>query len=313
MKSLSENSCKKMTTIGGQALIEGIMMKGPRCSAMAVRKSDGEIETEVWDTGAPKWYSKVPIVRGIFTMISTLATGYKCLMRSADLSGMADEEEESKFEKWLNDHLGDKVTYLFNAIVTVLSLVIVIGLFMILPAFVVKLLSGVVTIPWVLTLIEGVLKIAIFITYLYAVTRMKDIQRVFAYHGAEHKTIACYEAGEELTPENARKYTRFHPRCGTSFLLIVLIVSIIVFSVVTWESVAMRVALKILLLPVVIGISYEIIRWAGRYRNPFTRAISAPGLWLQNLTTFEPDDSQLEVAIAALLPCIPENQDEDKW
>lgn len=289
------------------------MMRGPHQSAMSVRKSDGTIYTETWDTGGNKWYTKMPLVRGIFNLFSMLALGYKCLMKSAEISGIAEDEEPSKLEIWLEKHLGDKVTWLFNILVSVFAAVITVFLFMLLPATIVKFLGSTFSAPsFLLTIAEGILKIAIFVLYLFAISRTSDIHRVFQYHGAEHKTIACYEAGDELTPENAMKYTRFHPRCGTSFMLIVLIISIIVFSVVTWSSIWMRVALKILLLPLVVGISYEIIRLAGRYDNALTRAVSAPGLWLQNFTTFEPDASMLEVAIASMQPCIPENEDEDR-
>ena len=185
---------------------------------------------------------------------------------------------------------------------------------MLLPASIVKFLGTRLQAPtFVMTILEGCIKIIIFILYLFLVTRMKEIQRVFQYHGAEHKTIACYEAGEELTPENARKHTRFHPRCGTSFLLIVLVISIFVFSVLSWDNIWMRVVLKLVLLPVVVGVAYEIIKLAGRYSNPFTRMISAPGLWLQRLTTFEPDDTMLEIAIVAMKPCIPENPKDDLY
>ncbi len=288
------------------------MMRGPKTSAMAVRKPDGSIEVETWSTGSRQWYSKIPIVRGVWSLFSSLAMGYRCLMKSAEISGMTEEEEPSKFDLWLEKHLGDKMAWIFNVLVSVLAAVIAIGLFMLLPAAVVKFLGGMVNASsMVLSLVEGLIKIVVFILYLFLVTRMEDIHRVFQYHGAEHKTIACYEGGEELLPENAKNFTRFHPRCGTSFLLIVLVISILMFSVVTWSSLWMRVALKILLLPVVVGLSYEVIRFAGRHDNLLTRIISAPGLWLQRLTTFEPDESQLEVAIAAMKPCIPEDgQDE---
>ena len=290
------------------------MMKGPHTSAMAIRKQDGSITVETWATGGGKWYSKVPVVRGVVNFISMLFQGYKCLMRSAELSGFAEDEEPSKFDKWMDAHLGKGAVWIFNILVTVFAVLIAVGLFMLLPSAIVKYAGALTSAPAaVLTLIEGVLKIAIFVLYLFAVTRMSDIHRVFEYHGAEHKTIACYEAGDELTPENAKKYIRFHPRCGTSFLLIVLVLSILVFSLLTWDSVWMRVGLKLLLLPVVVGISYEIIRFAGRHNNPVTRVISAPGLWLQRLTTFEPDLTQLEVAIAAMKPCIPENGTDDLY
>ncbi|MEM1484832.1 DUF1385 domain-containing protein [Oscillospiraceae bacterium PP1C4] len=307
---MTKKSCDatKKTSIGGQALIEGVMMRGPHITAMSVRKADGTIATETWETGGHKWYAKLPIVRGIFNLFSMLTLGYKCLMKSAEVSGFSEGEEPSKFDAWVDKHLGDHAVWIFNVLVTVLSMVLTIGLFMIIPSALVKLIGSAFSASnFLLSLVEGIIKIGIFVLYLFLVTRMSDIQRVFQYHGAEHKTIACYEAGAELTPENAKKFTRFHPRCGTSFMLIVLVISILVFSVLTWDSIWMRVALKVVLLPLVVGISYEIIRFAGRHDNAFTRAISAPGLWLQNLTTFEPDESQLEVAIAAMTPCIPED------
>lgn len=314
---MSENKVKpelKKTSIGGQALIEGVMMRGPHISAMSVRNPQGEIVTETWETNSDHWYNKVPFVRGIFNFISMMILGYKYLMKSAEIAGMSDEENEepSKFDVWVDKHLGRGAVWIFNTLVTIVAVAISIGLFMLLPAWIIKGLSMLFVAPPVfMTICEGVLKIAIFVLYLFLVTRMKDIQRVFQYHGAEHKTIACYEAGDELTPQNAKNYTRFHPRCGTSFLLIVLVISIFVFSVLSWDNVWLRVVLKILMLPLVVGISYEIIRFAGRHNNPFTRFISAPGLWLQRLTTFEPDETQLEVAIASMLPCIPENEKDD--
>ena len=305
----------KKTSIGGQALIEGVMMRGPHISAMAVRKPDQTIHLKTWDTGGKKWYHHVPLLRGVLNFITMLVVGYRCLMESAEIAGMADAEEEpSKLEKWLADHLGNHMTLVFNIVTGVLAVIICLGLFMLLPASIVKILGTRLQAPtFVMTILEGCIKIIIFILYLFLVTRMKEIQRVFQYHGAEHKTIACYEAGEELTPENARKHTRFHPRCGTSFLLIVLVISIFVFSVLSWDNIWMRVVLKLVLLPVVVGVAYEIIKLAGRYSNPFTRMISAPGLWLQRLTTFEPDDTMLEIAIAAMKPCIPENPKDDLY
>lgn len=304
----------KKTSIGGQALMEGVMMRGPHVSTMAVRKPDKTIYLETWDNGPKRWYQYIPFARGIFNFITMLIVGYRCLMKSAEISGMSDLEDEkpSKFEQWLDEHLGDKMTVIFNILVTVFALAISLGLFLLLPSAIVKFLGGLFTAPpIVMTIVEGVIKITIFVLYLFLVTRMKEIQRVFQYHGAEHKTIACYEAGDELTPENAMKHTRFHPRCGTSFLLIVLVISIFVFSVLSWDNLWMRVGLKLLLLPLVVGIAYELIKLAGRYDNALTRIISAPGLALQRLTTFEPDETQLEIAIAAMKPCIPENEKDD--
>lgn len=308
---------KFKTSIGGQALIEGVMMRGPGNCAMAVRMPDGTIDVEEWALPKTKpWYRRTPFVRGIFNMAGSLYTGYKCLMKSAEKAGMEEEEEPGKFERWLAGKLGKSVMSVASVFAVVLGAALAVGLFVALPAFLTGLL-GRYAIPLLPPLaksaIEGVLKMAIFIGYLALVSRMSEIRRVFEYHGAEHKTIACYEAREELTVENIRAKTRFHPRCGTSFLLIVLVISILVFSVVTWSSVIIRILLKLLMLPVVVGVSYEIIQYAGRHDNPLTRAVSAPGLWLQRLTTNEPDDSQIEVAIASMLPVIPQVKGEDSW
>ncbi len=308
----NKRSCEiKQTSIGGQALIEGVMMRGPHQSAMAIRRPDGSIQTETWETfaGGRKWYQSVPILRGCFSFVDSLRVGYRCLMRSAEIAEY--EEEPSAFEKKLIQLFGPKASSFLTYFAMALGGVIAVLLFMVLPAFLVGLLGD--SIPdWSRSAIEGVLKITLLISYLALVSKSKDMHRMFQYHGAEHKTIACYEAGEELTPENVKKYTRFHPRCGTSFLLIVMVVSIIVFSVVTWESLFLRVVLKLLMLPVVVGISFELIRYAGRYRNPLTRFISAPGLLLQRLTTAEPDTEHIETAIASMLPCIPEDN-SDQW
>lgn len=306
------------TSIGGQAVIEGVMMRGPDKTAMAVRQPNGEIALELWE-GSPHtaWYKNTLFVRGIFNFIDMMKLGYKCLMKSAELSGsdMMDEEP-SKWEKKLNDMFGDKLMNIVAAVAMVLGVGIAVTLFMALPTVLSKganYLAGGIIPNIGLSFLEGGLKIIIFILYLSMVRKMPEMKRMFSYHGAEHKTIACYEAKEELTVENVRKYTRFHPRCGTSFLLIVLIISILVFSVVTWQNGFIRVALKILLLPFVVGIAYEIIKLAGRYDNGLTRVISAPGLCLQRLTTNEPDDSMIEVAIASIKPVIPTQEGADKW
>ncbi len=309
------NQAHKKTSIGGQALIEGIMMRGPETSSMAVRQPDGEISLSVWPTdkaGKKPWYKSTPFVRGSFNFIDMMALGYKCLMKSADLAGF-EEEEPSKLEKKLMELLGDKFSAIFGSAAMLLGVALSIGLFMVLPTVLVGFIKHFINSQAILTAIEAVTKITIFVLYLYAVSKLGDVKRVFEYHGAEHKTIACYEAGEELTVENVRKYPRFHPRCGTSFMLIVMVVSVLVFSFASWNSVIGRVLLKLILLPLVVGISFEIIKLAGRYDNPLTRAISAPGLWLQNLTTYEPTDDQIEVAIAAMKPCIPNDQQQDQW
>lgn len=318
---MSENKdcsiCKK-SSIGGQALLEGVMMRGPEKSAMAVRKPDGEIDLEIWDMPKPKWYKKVPFLRGPVNFVDSMITGYKCLMKSADkaMDGLP-EEEPSKFEKWLTDKLGDKLMGIVMVIASVLGVALALGLFIYLPALITKGIS--LLIPamsdFVKTCIEGIIKMAIFIGYMWATSLMNDIKRTYEYHGAEHKTIATYEHGEELTVENVKKHSRFHPRCGTSFMFLVLFISIIVFTVlqVPWDVIWLRALIKLITLPIIVAIAYEIIKLAGRYDNLATRIISAPGLWIQRLTTREPDESQIECAIAAFKPCIPEDQQKDQW
>lgn len=306
--------CCKRTSIGGQAIIEGVMMRGPELSAMSVRTPDGSIDTETWvNKGAKAWYKKAPFVRGVFNLIDSLFLGYKCLMKSAEKSGMDLDEEPTKFEKWLIAKFGDKMMKVISAFALVLGALLAMLLFMVIPTYSIKLIDMFFPLGGFKTILEGLMKIAIFVGYLALVAKMPEIRRVFEYHGAEHKTIACYESGEELTVENVRKYRRFHPRCGTSFILIVLVISIIVFSFVPWFSGVLRILIKLLLLPVVVCIAYEIIKFAGRHDNLLTRIISAPGLWLQRLTTAEPDDSQIEVAIASMIPVIPNEGDADKW
>lgn len=308
--------------IGGQALIEGIMMKGVYKSAMACRLPNGEIDLEVWDEKDPKknpWYKKTPFIRGSFNFVSSMITGYKCLMKSADkqLDDDSEEEEMSKFEKWLTDKLGDKLMNIVSIIALVFGLVLSLFLFKFIPTLITKPLTNSSVLR---TIVEGLVKITIFIGYLGVTSLLKDIKRTYQYHGAEHKTIACLEAGDELTVENIKKHSRFHPRCGTSFLLISLFTSIFVFSFIPrFEEVsqALKIVYRLLvqtaLLPLIIGISYEFIRLAGRNNNALTRFISSPGLQLQRLTTKEPDDKQIEIAIAAVKPCIPDNLEDDQW
>ena len=308
MDKNEKQSCAIKTSVGGQALLEGIMMKGPYKSAMAVRKPNGEIDLSTWETKQLTGIRKVPFVRGTFNFIDTLIKGYECLMKSAEISGQ--EEEPDKFELWLNKTFGKAAGSVFSFLITLVAGVLAIGLFFGVPALITNLVSEYITNKVVLSAIEGIIKIGLFLVYIIGVSNMKDIRRTFMYHGAEHKTIFCYEQGLELTVENVRKQQRFHPRCGTSFLLIVLVVSILVSSVITWESVLIRVLLKIAMLPITVGISYEIIKFAGRHDNWLTRIISAPGLWLQNFTTKEPDDSMIEIAIAAVTPVLPENPED---
>ena len=302
------------TRVGGQALMEGIMMKGNGKICVAVRDPEGRIVLKHEDVVSRAWH-KLPLVRGMLNMIDNFVSGYKYLMYSAEISMGEDfEEEPSKLEKWLMDKLGEKFEKALMAVAGVLGVLLAVLLFMAVPAFVVGLLGRFLPLPAMAKVaLESAMKIVVFIAYLALCTRMKEIHRVFEYHGAEHKTIACYEAGEELTVENIRKHSRFHPRCSTSFMILVLLVSIFVNAFLSWDNLLIRVAGKLLLLPVVMGISYELIMLAGRYDNLFTRAFSAPGLWMQRLTTFEPDDSMLEVAIAAVTPVLPEKPEDCVW
>lgn len=301
------------TSVGGQALMEGIMMRGPKKICVAVRKPDGEIDLTMEDVKHHKW-QKIPFVRGAFSMIENLVLGYRYLMHSAEVSMPEEEQEEpGKLDKWLQEHTGPKFQNFLMGLAAVMGGMLAIVLFMVLPTAIVGGVNHFVNLGWGKVLLESALKIAMFVIYLFLCTRMKDIHRLFEYHGAEHKTIACYEAGEELTVENIRRHCRFHPRCGTSFMILVLIVSILLFSVLPWSSTGLRVFLKLLLLPVVMGISYELIKLAGRYDNLATRIISAPGLWLQRLTTFEPDDSMIEVAIVAVKPVLPSRPEDGLW
>ena len=308
MENNEKQSCAIKTSVGGQALLEGIMMKGPEKSAMAVRKPNGEIDLSVWDTKKLTGIRKIPFIRGTFNFIDTLIQGYDCLMKSAEISGQ--QEEPDKIELWLNKVFGKAAGAVFGTVVTFLAAALAIGLFFGVPALICGFIGNYVENKIFLSAIEGVIKIAMFLAYIIGVSKMSDIRRTFMYHGAEHKTIFCYEKGLELTVENVRKQQRFHPRCGTSFLLIVLVVSVLVSSVITWENVFIRVLLKVLMLPVTVGISYEIIKFAGRHDNWFTKIISAPGLWFQNFTTQEPDDSMIEIAIAAVTPVLPENPED---
>lgn len=306
------------TSIGGQAVMEGVMMRGPKEIATAVRKSNGEIiiDKKTASSIFTKYkFLKIPILRGVISFFDSMITGVKCLMFSAEQVDLEDGEEykPSKFEKWMDDTFGDKIKDIVIYFSVFVSLIFSIGLFILLPTVLVGWMKHFIVSAPLLSLCEGGVRIVIFLAYLFLVSRMKDIQRVFEYHGAEHKTIAAYEHGEELTPENARKYSRLHPRCGTSFLLIVMIISIIFFSFLKWETVWQRMLYRLLLLPVVAGVSYEIIKFAGRSDSKFVKWLTSPGLVLQLLTTREPDDSQLEVAIAALKSVMTGNKDDDRW
>ena len=311
------NASKELkTSIGGQALIEGIMMRGPKKQATVVRTKDGLV-TKIDDLKLVK--DKYPVlgfvfIRGVVNLVNSMTVGMSALMFSADQIPDDEQEEPSKFENWVNKRFGDEAAK--NILVTVAA-VLGIGfsvlLFMILPTFLVGIFTDYIHSRVLRNLLEGCFRITIFLSYMWLATRLEDIKRMWGYHGAEHKTIFCYEKGLPLTLENVRVQPRTHPRCGTSFMFIVMIVSILVFSAATWSNVWIRIALRLLLLPVVVAISYEIIRLAGKYDNIFTRIISAPGKALQRLTTQEPDDEMIEVAIEAMLLVIPDDPEEAAW
>lgn len=305
---------KKKTSIGGQALIEGIMMRGPFLTSMATRMPDGSIEVETWDThksGKTPWTRRAPFIRGIFNMVDSMVVGYSCLMKSAEKAGV--EEEPTKFDKWLEKKLGHNMMKMLGGFAAVLGVALAAVLFIFIPTGLSSLLKPLIGTGVGLSLIEGLIKVIILVGYMWLCSRMKDMRRVFEYHGAEHKSVACYEAGLPLTVENIRPQRRFHPRCGTSFLFLVVFISIIVGSFISWDNPAIRMLLKLALIPVVVGISYELIKLAGRSDGILTRIISAPGMWLQHITTCEPDDGQIECAIAALNAVIPEDENADRW
>ena len=324
---------KFKTSIGGQALIEGIMMRGPEKDAIVVRGKDGltvELsDRKVYKPGSfPTW----PFVRGCVNFFDSQVKGVKALMRSADLAPeeYAEEEQPSQIDLWLEKKLGnEKFQEYLIGFAVFLGLAMSIGLFFLLPMVIGSFFDGFIKSTVGLNLVEGLIRMVIFMAYMILVSRMKEMKRVFSYHGAEHKTIRCYEAGLPLTVENVRQQTRLHPRCGTSFLLVVMVISILIFSIASSLLLdifpaleAMRgsflyrlimIVFKLALLPVVVSITYEINRWAGRHDNAFTHILTAPGMWMQNFTTNEPDDSMIEVGIAAVKAVLPEEEGADRW
>ena len=328
--SKKETQEKFKTMIGGQALIEGIMMRGPEKDAIVVRTADGiQVETTPRKIRPKGSFATWPFVRGAVGFFDAQVTGVKALMRSADLSPEESQEEPSKFDQWLEKKLGSKKfqSFLVGTAVA-LGLGMSILLFFILPEIIVDLFSRWIPGNLLQNLVKGVVRIAIFVGYMLLVSRMKEMKRVFSYHGAEHKTIRCYEAQLPLTVENVRKQTRKHPRCGTSFLFVVMILSILIFSVATELLVlipglaaldgtilfkVIMILLKLLLLPVVVAFAFEINRFVGHHDNWFTRILTAPGMWFQNFTTFEPDDEMIEVGIASLEAVLPEEEGTDRW
>lgn len=302
---------KKYTSVGGQAVIEGVMMRGVDTISVAVRKPDGEIELKVEPLAAVARmaWTKWPIFRGIFGFFDSLIIGMKALMFSAEFfEEGADDEPQGKFDLWVEKTFGDKADQVLIWTSVMISIGFVVLFFMVLPVFVIGSLR-----PWIhngiaLSALEGALKLGLFVAYILVISRMKEIRRVFEYHGAEHKVIHCFESGKELTVENARSFTTLHPRCGTSFLLIVMVISILVFSLISWNSVWIRVAWKLVLLPLVAGLSYELLKWSSKKETTLTRIIKAPGMAMQKLTTREPDDRQLEVALAAMKAVVAEKE-----
>lgn len=317
------------TSIGGQALIEGIMMLGPDKSATVVRDKEG-IHTKVEARKpAKKGFSfrKIPFIRGVFNFCTSMTIGVKALMYSAEFfvddTDPVPEEKKSKLDKWLESEKAEGVVV---TLAVVLGILMSVGLFIVVPSILGSVLSRWIREDILLYLIEGLIRIVILVLYMFLSSKMKDMKRVFAYHGAEHKTIRCYEARLPLTVENVKKQTRLHPRCGTSFLFVVLFLSILVFSVasillrpITPEfdsailNALVRIALKLILLPIVVGMAYELNRTVGRHDNWLTRAVSAPGMWLQYITTNEPDESMIEVGIEALTLVLPDEEGSDKW
>lgn len=305
------------TSIGGQALIEGILMRGPEKQSIAVRRPDGGIELKTEELTLIKEKYPVlglPLIRGTVIFLDSMVKGVKALMWSAEFFPETEETEPSKFEQWLEAKLGtEKFNQFIIYFAVALGIAFSVGLFILLPAFIFGLLQKVISSFFVRNLIEGIVRIAIFFVYIILCSRQEDIHRVFCYHGAEHKTIFCYERGLPLTVENVRKMPRHHPRCGTSFLFVVMVIAILVFSVVRVENVLAQMLLKLLLLPVVVGITYEINRYLGRHDHLLSRICAAPGLWMQNFTTNEPDDSMMECAIAAMQEVIPQQAGQDAW
>ncbi len=386
--------------IGGQALIEGVMMKGAFRGAMACRLPNGEIDIETWDLPASfetdpktgkqrivrKWYNRIPLVRGCVNFVMSMIDGYRCMMKAAEkqydeevddycawkkhekidklpeseayekfaewlkaerekidaekakedknyqplgapdaetvkkrweylkkASENYDYEEPSKLEQWLDDKLGDKIFNIIMVIGMVIGVVVAFGLFLYLPRLIVSFIKPLTDSRVVKSCAEGLVKMLLFVGYMWLTGQMKSIRRTYEYHGAEHKTIACFEAALPLTVENVKKQVRFHPRCGTSFIFLVLLISIFFGCFNPYTVVWQRVLFGLVLLPLIMGVSYELIRIAGRYDNIFTKILSAPGLWIQRITTKEPDASQIECAIAAMTPCIPENLEDDIW
>ena len=310
-KKEKNNVCPRLGKVGGQAVLEGVMMRSGDKWCLAVREDEGGIavrDGEYVSLRKKHKFCNIPIIRGVINFVEMLKLSMDMLTASAEMIGIEAEESESKFDKWVSEKFGDKLMKGVMAVATVLGVVLSVGLFILLPTFVTRLClgKGDGTFQPIRALIEGVLKIGIFVLYIFLVGLMPDIKRTFRYHGAEHKSVACYEKGLELTPENAATCTRFHPRCGTSFIFVMLILSIIISAFIPFTNTWLRSAVKFLLLPITVGLGFEFIMYAGRHDNVLTKILSAPGLWMQRLTTKNPDESQLEIAITALKGAMPD-------
>ena len=321
-----KENIKNKASVGGQALIEGIMMMGSEGAAVSVRTPDGSIDTEKVPVKHLKDKFKflgLPIIRGIVNYIESMLFGYKCLMMSAEKSGLDDidssDENQSKLDKWLSDHLNEKFMAVLTGIASVLGMGLAFVLFFYLPTISVKFLNEVTggALTNFKALFEGIIRMCIFVAYIALVSLMKDIKRTFMYHGAEHKTIFCYENDLELTVENVKKQSRFHPRCGTSFIFVIIIISVIISSAISvtfkgiHDNTVLWMAVKLLILPLIAGISYEFIKYAGKHDNLLVKILAAPGLWMQRLTTKEPDDAMIEVALEAFKAVIPEETEDE--
>ena len=311
---MAELGKKIKTSIGGQALMEGIMMRAPKKTVAVVRKPDGTLAYRDFTAEARHFLKikKVPFVRGIFAMIDSFLLGYQTLNYSAEIATEGIEaESESKLDRWLEEKLGDKLMQVLMPIVLVIGLALAVLLFLWLPSFLFNLIFGTDGMNGIArSIFEGVFRLLILILYMVAISQMPEIHRVFEYHGAEHKTIFCYESGEELTIENVRKQKRFHPRCGTSFLVLMLLIGILIGFFIQTPNSFLRAGIRILLLPITCGIGYELIKFCGRHDHVLTRLIAAPGMWVQHITTKEPDDGMIEVAIEALKAVIPEDGED---
>ena len=315
MKRKTED-CSFRTSIGGQALIEGILMRGPKKQAVVCRTQDGLVEkTEELKLVRDKYpLLGLPFIRGVVTLFDSLFKGMAALSYSASLVPLEEQGEPDKIDQWIEAHFeGEKAQKLIIATAVVLGVALSLFLFIFLPAFFVGLIPALKANFFARNLSEGAMRIVILLVYMRLICEVSDVKRLFAYHGAEHKTIFCYEHGKPLTVENVRGETRFHPRCGTSFLLVVIVVSILVNSVVRLSNSFARMGCHLLLLPVVVGVSYEINRWCGRHDNWLSAVLSAPGKWLQHMTTNEPDDDMIACAIRALELVIPEEKGSDAW